>query len=63
MDSELEAEIEKEIAASEELIKKNVVRPAKFELINMLHSDEFINKIVKKLRDRDERTHSEETGE
>lgn len=66
MDSKLEDELEQEIAASEKLIKKDVVRPIKFDLINlkaMLDSDEFIDKIVSALRARNERTHSEETGE
>ena len=49
-----------------EVIKNNVVGPIKFDLINlkaMLDSDEFINKIVSALRARNEKAHSEETGE
>ena len=66
MDSKLEDELEQEIAASEKLIKQIVVRGVKDDLTNlkaMLDSDKFINKIVNKLRARNERTHSEETGE
>lgn len=66
MDSKLEDELEDEMIARDEMIKNNVVRPVKFDLINlkaMLDSDEFINKIVSALRARNEKAHSEETGE